>query len=122
VTWVLGEDERGDGPAMHIVDVATRTRFEDEKMQKIGLLETDRMFFDLYCLKPGQAQKVHRHTDSDKVYYVLSGRAAVRIGEEESELRPGQAVLAPSGFDHGVANRAQEPLRLLVFMAPKPPH
>ncbi|HSB77347.1 MAG TPA: cupin domain-containing protein, partial [Candidatus Methylomirabilis sp.] len=59
---------------------------------------------------------------SDKIYYVLSGRAVVKIGEEEGELAPGQAVLAPSGCAHGVANRGGEPLSLLVFMAPKPSH
>lgn len=107
---------------MQILEVASRARFTDEKMQKVGLVETDRLYFDLYCLKPGQAQKVHSHVGSDKIYYVLSGRAMVRIGGEEAELTPGQAVLAPSGCEHGVANRAREPLSLLVFMAPKPSH
>ncbi|HSB71429.1 MAG TPA: cupin domain-containing protein [Candidatus Methylomirabilis sp.] len=107
---------------MQILEVASRARFAEEKMQKIGLVETDRLYFDLYCLRPGQAQKVHRHDGSDKIYYVLSGRASVRIGDEEAELAPGQAVLAPAGTEHGVANRAGEPLSLLVFMAPKPAH
>jgi mannose-6-phosphate isomerase-like protein (cupin superfamily) len=107
---------------MQIVTVATRAQFADEKMQKVGLLETDRLYFDLYCLAPGQAQKVHRHAGSDKVYFVLSGRATVRVGEEQQELTVGQAALAPSGVDHGVANSTGEPLTLLVFMAPKPAH
>jgi mannose-6-phosphate isomerase-like protein (cupin superfamily) len=107
---------------MQILDVASRARFADEKMQKIGLAETDRLFFDLYCLLPGQSQKAHSHVGSDKIYYVLSGRASVRIGAEEAELAPGQAVLAPSGTEHGVANRAGESLSLLVFMAPRPAH
>jgi mannose-6-phosphate isomerase-like protein (cupin superfamily) len=107
---------------MQILEVASRARFADEKMQKVGLVETDRLYFDLYCLKPGQAQKTHSHVGSDKIYYVLSGRAMVRIGAEEAELTPGQAVLAPSGCEHGVANRTGEALSLLVFMAPKPGH
>ena len=107
---------------MQIATVATRIRFADEKMQKVGLFETDRFFFDLYCLKPGQAQKVHVHAGSDKVYYVLSGRATVRVGAERQELTLGQAVLAPAGEEHGVTNAGEEPLTLLVFMAPKPAH
>jgi len=107
---------------MQIATVATRIRFADEKMQKVGLFETDRFFFDLYCLKPGQAQKVHTHAGSDKVYYVLNGRATVHVGAEHQELAPGQAVLAPAGEEHGVTNAGQEPLTLLVFMAPKPSH
>jgi hypothetical protein len=46
---------------MRIVTVTRRAQFSDEKMQKVGLIETDRFFFDLYCLGPGQSQKVHRH-------------------------------------------------------------
>lgn len=107
---------------MHIVTLANAARFSDEKMQKVGLFETDRLFCDLYCLKPGQAQKLHRHAGSDKIYYVLSGRGIVRVGEEERELTAGQAVLAPSGTEHGVTGAAGGPLVLLVFMAPKPAH
>ncbi len=107
---------------MQIVTVASKVQFSDEKMVKLGLFETDRLFFDLYCLTPGQAQKVHTHSGSDKIYYVLSGRATVRVGEEQQELTAGQAVLAPSGAEHGVTNVAHDPLTLLVLMAPKPAH
>jgi mannose-6-phosphate isomerase-like protein (cupin superfamily) len=107
---------------MQIVTVAARIRFAEEKMQKVGLFETDRCFFDLYCLKPGQAQKVHARAGSDKVYYVLSGRATVRVGAEQQDIAAGQAVLAPAGEAHGVAAASQEPLTLLVFMAPKAIH
>jgi mannose-6-phosphate isomerase-like protein (cupin superfamily) len=107
---------------MQIVTVAARIRFAEEKMQKVGLFETDRCSFDLYCLKSGQAQKVHAHVGSDKVYYVLSGRATVRVGAEQQDVAAGQAVLAPAGEEHGVAAASEEPLTLLVFMAPKPIH
>ncbi len=107
---------------MQVVTVATRSRFADEKMQKVSLFESDRFFVDLYCLKPGQAQQVHSHVGSDKVYYILSGRATVCLGAEQQELAPGQAVLAPAGEEHGVRNAGEEPLTLLVFMAPKPTH
>jgi len=107
---------------MQIVTVAAKARFADDKMQKVGIFATDRFFFDLYCLKPGQSQKAHSHADSDKVYYVLDGRATVRVGSQQQELTAGQAVLAPSGAEHGVMNAGREPLTLLVFMAPKPAH
>ncbi len=107
---------------MTIVTVADQARFADEKMQKVGLVETGRLFFDLYCLTPGQAQRVHSHPDSDKIYYVLSGEARVRVADEEREVTAGQAVLAPAGAPHGVINPTAEPLTLLVFMAPKPVH
>jgi mannose-6-phosphate isomerase-like protein (cupin superfamily) len=107
---------------MQRVAVASRARFAAEKMQKVALFESGRFFCDLYCLGPGQAQGIHSHAESDKVYYVLSGRATIEVGEEVAEAEPDMAVLAPAGLPHGVANRSAEPVTLLVFMAPKPEH
>ena len=51
-------------------------RFDGDKMVKSSIFATPRLFYDLYCLGPGQAQKVHSHASSDKVYLVVSGRGA----------------------------------------------
>ena len=107
---------------MQRVVVASRARFAAEKMQKVGLFESDRFFCDLYCLAPGQSQRVHSHAGSDKVYYVLSGRATIQVGDEVEDVDSGAAVLAPAGLPHGVDNRSNAPVTLLVFMAPKPEH
>jgi len=107
---------------MRLVSVTGAVHFADERMQKIGLLASERLFLDLYCLQSGQAQRVHSHGDSDKIYYVLHGRATIQVGAEERELLAGTAVLAPAGEPHGVANRSGDPLTLLVFMAPPPAH
>ena len=48
--------------------------FNEQKMQKVNLFETERMFCDLYCFEPGQEQKTHTHAGADKIYYVLEGR------------------------------------------------
>jgi len=107
---------------MRCVTLKTLARFSSEKLQKIPLFESSRFFCDLYCLAAGQAQRVHSHADSDKVYCVLSGRATIQVGAEEAEAGEGVAVLAPAGVPHGVANRTDEPVTVLVFMAPKPEH
>ena len=94
--------------------------FNSQKMNKVNLFETDRMFCDLYCFEPGQQQKVHAHAGSDKVYYVLEGCGAIHIGGESEEIAAGSAVIAASGVEHGVANTSDERLVMLVYMAPKP--
>ncbi|WP_038045539.1 cupin domain-containing protein [Thermus caliditerrae] len=105
---------------MEIRDLKSLARFSPEKMAKIPVFESERMFFDLYALLPGQAQKVHAHEGSDKAYYVLEGEVVVRIGEEEALLVPGMAALARAGEAHGVRNESANPALLLVVMAPKP--
>ena len=94
--------------------------FSKEKMKKNALFESPHLFYDLYCLLPGQSQKVHAHEDSDKVYYVLEGAGRFTVSDEERDLPQGHAVIAPAGEPHGVQNETQEYLVLLVTMAPRP--
>ena len=94
--------------------------FSEEKMKKNALFESPRLFYDLYCLLPGQSQKVHAHEDSDKVYYVLEGTGRFTVDDEERDLPQGHAVIAPAGEPHGVRNETQENLVILVTMAPRP--
>lgn len=91
-----------------------------DKPRKVNLFETSRFFCDVYVLRPGQAQAPHAHAVSDKVYAVLSGSGAIRVGAERFEVRAGHAVLCPAVSDHGVENTGSDDLRLLVFMAPHP--
>jgi quercetin dioxygenase-like cupin family protein len=94
--------------------------FSSEKLHKFHLFETERFFLDVYCLEPGQSQKAHAHPGNDKVYAVLEGAIVAQVGADEQELRAGEAVLAPAGAEHGIANRSSARAAVLVFMAPKP--
>jgi mannose-6-phosphate isomerase-like protein (cupin superfamily) len=94
--------------------------FSEGKMKKTSLFDSPHLFYDAYCLLPGQAQKVHAHEGSEKVYYVLRGTGRFTVGDEEEDLGEGHAVIARAGVPHGVRNESQEKLILLVTMAPKP--
>lgn len=95
-------------------------RFKPEKMQKVGIFETDRFFCDVYCLEPGQSQPLHSHPTSDKLYCVLEGAGRFHVGGEERVLAPGELVVAPPTIEHGVFNDSQQRLVVLVFMSPNP--
>ena len=94
--------------------------FSEEKMKKNSLFDSPHLFYDAYCLLPGQSQKVHAHEGSDKVYYVLRGTGRFSVGGEEEDLGEGHAVIARAGAPHGVRNETREGLVLLVTMAPRP--
>ena len=94
--------------------------FSSEKLKKINLFDTDRMFCDVYGLEAGQAQAPHGHEGSDKIYFVIDGQAVFTVGEAEYQGGPGDVCLAPSGAKHAVRNPGPARLTLLVFMAPKP--
>ena len=105
---------------MEYADLSSKRNFSDDKMQKIPVFESDKMFFDQYCLLPGQSQKVHSHEGEDKVYLVLEGEAVFDIGGEQEMLAEGTAVIARAGVPHGVRNDSGTKLVLLVTMAPRP--
>jgi mannose-6-phosphate isomerase-like protein (cupin superfamily) len=105
---------------MESKDVFAVNQFSYGKMQKVNLFETRNFFCDVYCLEPGQVQKVHAHKDEDKLYYVLSGSGTFIVDGESKELGEQQIVFAPAGSDHGVENTSGERLKLLVFMTPNP--
>ncbi|MBL9004825.1 MAG: cupin domain-containing protein [Myxococcales bacterium] len=102
------------GPFLCLADEAD---FSPDKLKKIGLCETGRMLFDLYCLEPGQAQKVHVHDDIDKIYLVHSGQVTVQVGEASRVLSVGEAACALAGMAHGVRNHTSEPATVVVFQA-----
>ncbi len=106
---------------MTIEDYRDQVRFSREKMVKVNLWESHRLFADLYCLLPNQSQKVHTHAGEDKIYMVLEGEAICTVGEEERSLAPGGVCIAPAGMPHGVRAEKGKTV-LLVIMAPHPSH
>jgi quercetin dioxygenase-like cupin family protein len=105
---------------MHVRQLADFRGFDPEKLKKHNLFQTERFFLDVYCLKPGQAQKPHAHAGADKVYLVLDGQCRFQVSGESAEYGAGAAVFCPAGADHGVENPGPADARLLVMMTPPP--
>lgn len=105
---------------METSNIRDAISFSGEKLHKNPLFDSERLFYDAYCLMPGQEQKVHTHEGSDKIYYVLEGTASFTVAGEERDLGPGNAVIARAGESHGVRNDTSENAVLLVTMAPRP--
>jgi quercetin dioxygenase-like cupin family protein len=105
---------------MNVAHVGQAEEFSAQGMIKVPLFATPRFFCDLYCLQPGQSQKVHSHAANDKLYYILRGEAMVTVGGETRALRAGEIVLAAAGEPHGIANESAGETVCLVFMAPHP--
>ena len=104
------------------IRVRDQARFSPDTLAKIALATTPRVQLDLYCVAAGQSQRPHTHTDQDKIYYVLEGRGRVAVNGREEPLAAGEAVLAPAGSEHGLANDGPDPLLVLVVVSPPPTH
>lgn len=72
-------------------------------------------------LAPGTSEGDHTHRPDDpaddweELYYVLSGTGTITIDGTRHEIAPGDAVLVPSGVDHGLYATGSEPLKILLI-------
>jgi hypothetical protein len=59
----------------------------------------------------------HVHERADEIIYVVAGEGLVRIGDEETALRPGMVVVVPNAKRHGYERRGKNPLVLVSTLA-----
>lgn len=67
-------------------------------------------------LEPGEAPPLHRHGDTEQIFYVLQGQGELRIGEGGSErfrIKPGDVVRIPPSTWHMIVNDGSEVIRYL---------
>ena len=70
----------------------------------------------LYVLPAGGTDPQQPHNE-DEVYYVVSGRALITVGEETQAIQPGSTVFVGKHVPHKFHD-ISEALTLLVFFAP----
>lgn len=68
-------------------------------------------------IQPGEAFQLHHHETLEEVFYILSGKALIRINDEEAELTSEMAVVIPRKAKHWMKNVGSEPLVYLAFGA-----
>jgi mannose-6-phosphate isomerase-like protein (cupin superfamily) len=82
----------------------------------LEFLRVPAMSLGIYTLRVGgvDPQKAHKE---DEVYYVLQGRASIRVGAEDRAVAPGSIVFVAANVEHCFHSITEE-LTLLVFFAP----
>ncbi len=69
-------------------------------------------------LAVGQATTPHHHAVTEEIYYILSGVAAMTLGDETRPVGPGDAIAIPPGLRHTIRNTGAEELVFLCTCAP----
>ena len=70
----------------------------------------------VYVLTPGATDPQKPHKE-DEVYYVVRGRAKMRIAGEEQVVKTGTVIFVPADIEHRFFDISEE-LEVLVFFAP----
>jgi len=68
-------------------------------------------------LKPGGAPPLHKHNDTEQIFYLLKGKGILRIGAAEKKfpVRPGDVVRIPPKTLHSIQCTSRGPLRYLAI-------
>lgn len=92
-------------------------RLEEDEERFVEFLRTESMSLELYRLAVGEADPQEPH-DEDEAYYVVSGVAKIRVGEEVHDVRPGDALFVERGVDHRFFDVEEDLVALVVFAPP----
>ncbi len=82
-------------------------------------LNVDSMHCGIYRLAAGSKDMQTPH-DEDEMYYVLSGRARLKLDDEVREVKPGTLMYVAATQEHSFFE-IEEDMVLLVIFASHPP-
>ena len=80
------------------------------------LIRVPAMSAGLYVLQPGEPDRQVPHQE-DELYYVVGGKATIRVGGEDRPVAPGSVVFVPAEQAHHFHSITAE-LQVLVVFAP----
>ena len=93
------------------------TQMEGLETTVLTGLHGERMMMVLNTTLPGRAVPTHSHPH-EQIGMVHSGRAILRIGDEEREVGPGDFYCIPAGVPHSDTTVGDEPFVMLDIFYP----
>ncbi len=82
----------------------------------LEFLKVPDLSIGLYVLPAGGTDPQSPHTE-DEVYYVVSGRAQIKVADEDRAVQAGLIVYVAKNVEHRF-HSIEEELTVLVFFAP----
>lgn len=70
--------------------------------------------FDVSSYAPGAYVELHRHRETEELFFFISGEGKARVGEEISLVKPGTLLWVPPGVGHAIVNTGTEPLTFII--------
>ncbi len=67
---------------------------------------------------PAETTVLHRHRQSEELYYITAGRGLMILGEETFEVMEGDTICIPAGTAHCIHNSSDRALKLLCCCSP----
>jgi len=88
----------------------------DSNKAYLEFLKVPDLSMGLYVLPAGRKDPQSPHTE-DEVYYVVSGRARIKVADENCDVQAGSIVYVAKNEEH-CFHSIEEELTVIVFFAP----
>jgi mannose-6-phosphate isomerase-like protein (cupin superfamily) len=98
---------------MDKVNAVSKVRFASAKPQNVGLHHSQAFRVNLLCMEPGQQAQVR--SDSERVYYVITGAAVLVADQETMNLGTGEMAAFAAHAPHSLATADDRRLVCLVI-------
>ena len=113
-TAIQGEAFNEGWQVMDLAEV--RKKFEGKPVEYLEVLNVPDLSCGLYKLAAGSKDMQAPH-DEDEVYFVLEGKARMRLQDEEREVRPGMLLYVGASMEHSFFEIEEDMLLLVIFSA-----
>jgi len=67
---------------------------------------------------PGDAIRVHKHTNEDELIFIHKGTGVFTLGEKEYPVQAGDVALVPKGVWHGLRNTGKKNIEMRFAYTP----
>ena len=88
----------------------------DSNKPYLEFLKVPDLSMGLYVLPAGGTDPQSPHAE-DEVYYVVSGRAKIKVADEDRDVQAGSIVYVAKNVEHKF-HSIEEELTVIVFFAP----
>jgi len=100
--------------AFELADLISQQK--DSNKPYLEFLKVPDLSMGLYVLPKGGLDLQSPHTE-DEVYYIVSGRAKIKVADEERDVDAGSIVYVAKNVEHRF-HSIEEELKVIVFFAP----
>ncbi len=94
-------------------------KLKGDQVEYLEFLNVPALNCGIYSLSAGSKDMQAPH-DEDEVYLVLTGKARMRLGDEDRDVEPGSLLYVGATTEHSFFE-IEEDMTLLVMFAASPP-
>jgi mannose-6-phosphate isomerase-like protein (cupin superfamily) len=92
------------------------SQHQDSNKLYLEFLKVPDLSMGLYVLPKGGTDPQSPHTE-DEVYYIVSGKAKIKVADEDHAVQAGSIVYVAKNVEHRF-HSVEEELTVIVFFAP----